>query len=136
MSARDELCRGHFETLLDLVDGLATAAAASGARAHLDRCPRCRADLAEAVSIVSRLRRLGALERTVRPRRGGWLRFEAQLQRPKRAGRRPAVARAQHHAGPIPAGRPRRIAGRPLAGDERLSRALAFLPPMRAPGLL
>ena len=72
-------CGRHRAALLDFVDRGEIARETAAALAHLDRCPRCTAELESTMLTITALRRLGVEVATVEPSADAWPRLRARI---------------------------------------------------------
>ena len=82
MRGRPSRCRSYQDDLLDFVDRRELGSGTPAALDHLDRCDRCRTELAATVLAIHAVRRLLAEARAVEPPSDAWERLSARLQRP------------------------------------------------------
>jgi hypothetical protein len=74
-------CARHRPALLDFVDHAEIGPGTAAALTHLDRCPRCTADLEAIVLTITALRRMGDDAGLVEPAADAWLRLRDRLTR-------------------------------------------------------
>lgn len=74
-------CARHRPALLDFVDHAEIGPATGPALTHLDRCPRCTADLEAIVLTITALRRMGDDAGRVEPAADAWPRLRDRLTR-------------------------------------------------------
>lgn len=119
-------CDRAVETLLDLAEGLGPDGDIEAARAHVERCGRCRQRLADSMLVVVHLRRLADEAGRAEPPADAWQQLERRIRATgggdgsdRRRGRGRGARRARSHdlaglvaaalviglAGPLAAGR-------------------------------